>query len=479
MLAAALAATVGAAGANAQGLHYRTIPIGERAIGLGGAYTGIADDPSSMYYNPAGATEGGGFQLLGSLSSFVYGRQKIEDGFESELFRENFDTTRITTLPHFVGTTVRFGKKAFGDSRYALGFSSFEVQRERFGDSTTNIEDEGSSDLRINDDYRMRWWGLAFAMRATENVSVGLSMFLSYQTYRYSSDVGLAFGGTLNPDGFRVGGDSAINTSGVGASSWDFVFRLGALYRINPKWQLGFMFQPPGAPLGRNGSLFRRFEATTQGQSAYFLYDEGGLDAELPIPFELRVGAEFKVHSLTTLAFDFGLSGPVRSGQIISEPAELQDSFLGLGSYFANTTKRRTTPNAAVGAEHLFGKVVLAGGLFTNISAAPRVPSTSTEYLPERISQFGASVAVGVDTKGYRLTVGATGYFGRGNALAFTVDREAQVVSYQRTKSNLSSLILYIAGAVQVASKGAKQVQEKYKARKSSKEQDAERESPE
>jgi long-chain fatty acid transport protein len=474
-----LAVTVGGKSADAQGLHYRTIPIGERAIGLGGAYTGIADDPSSMYYNPAGATVGGGFQLLGSLSSFVYARQKIEDGFETDLFRESFDTTRITTLPHFVGTVVRFGKKAFGDSRYALGFSSFEVQRERFGDSATNVDAEGSSDLRINDDYRMRWWGFAFAMQATEDVSVGLSMFLSYQTYRYSSDVGLAFGGQLGPDGFRVGGDSAINTSGVGVSSWDFVFRLGALYRINPKWQLGFMFQPPGAPLGRNGSLFRRFEAASQGQSVYFLYDEGGLDGKLPIPFELRVGAELKVNSLTTLAFDFGLSGPVRSGQILNEPAELQDAVLGIGTYFANTTKRRTTPNAAVGAEHLFGKVVVAGGLFTNISAAPKVPATSTEYLPERISQFGASVAIGVDTKGYRLTVGATGYFGRGNALAFTLDREAQVLNYQRTKSNLSSLVLYIAGAVQLASKGAKQVQEKYKERKSIKKGGAEPDSPE
>ena len=44
--------------ADAQALYYRTIPIGERAIGLGGAYTGIADDPSATYYNPAGLMAG-------------------------------------------------------------------------------------------------------------------------------------------------------------------------------------------------------------------------------------------------------------------------------------------------------------------------------------------------------------------------------------------------------------------------------------
>ena len=34
-------------------------------MGLGGAFTGIADDPSATYYNPAGMMAGGRFQLLG------------------------------------------------------------------------------------------------------------------------------------------------------------------------------------------------------------------------------------------------------------------------------------------------------------------------------------------------------------------------------------------------------------------------------
>ena len=86
--------------------------------------------------------------------------------------------------------------------------------------------------------------------------------------------------------------------------------------------------------------------------------------------------------------------------------------------------------------------------------------------MPDQISQFGASFAIGVDTHGYRVTLGATGYFGRGDALALTVDRDAQVSGYQRTKSNISGVVLYIAGAVSVASKGAKDVQERYKEKK-------------
>jgi hypothetical protein len=93
----------------------------------------------------------------------------------------------------------------------------------------------------------------------------------------------------------------------------------------------------------------------------------------------------------------------------------------------------------------------------------------TTEYTPDQVNMFGASFSVGIDTKGYRFTLGATGYFGRGDALSFTLDRDAQVSGYVRTKSNVSALVLYIAGAVSVASKGAKDVQESYKAKKAKK----------
>ena len=452
--------------AEAQALYYRTIPIGERAIGLGGAYTGIADDPSASYYNPAGLMNGGRFQLLGSLSSIVFTRQTIEDAFDSPDIERTFTSKHTTTLPHFVGTVVKFGKQKFGDHQFAVAYSSFEAARERLSASFSEVQPTSSADLLINDNYRMRWWGVSIATRVRRDVSIGLSAFLSNQSYGYNEDVGLASGGTLEDTGVRVNGDFATTSTRIGVGSWGFVFRLGALYRINPKWQIGFMFQPPGAPIKKDASVFRRFTAEIGDESRYFLFDEGDFKSRFPIPFEFRIGTAFKANTLTTISWDVSINGRVRDGKLIERPPELEGVGGVLGIYFPNTNRRRWTPNLAIGAEHMFGKAVVAGGLFTNISAAPNVPETSTEYKPDQISTYGASIAVGVDTKGYRLTVGATGYFGRGDALAFTVDREAQVSSYRRTKSNVTGLVLYVAGAVSVASKGAKDVQEKYKERK-------------
>jgi hypothetical protein len=53
-------------GAHADDTHYRGIPIGAHAIGLGGAFTGVADDASATYFNPAGATLGGNFGCVPS-----------------------------------------------------------------------------------------------------------------------------------------------------------------------------------------------------------------------------------------------------------------------------------------------------------------------------------------------------------------------------------------------------------------------------
>jgi len=452
---------------NAQAIYYRSIPLGDRAIGLGGAFTGIANDPSATYYNPAGIVTGGRFQLLGSLTSLVFTRQTVDNGFESPNGSENFKSTGTTTLPSFVGTVIKFGRKRFGDHQFALAYSTFEVSREAFSDGASDITETGSLDLRLSDSFRSRWYGFTFAAQTTKTVAVGFSAFLAQQRGSYDEDIGLAGGGTIDENGQRVGGDFGTTSASIRTRTYHILFRLGALYRINPRWQIGFMFQPPAIPVSQKGSVFRRTDsAISGGDTTYSLFDEGDLSTKAPIPFELRTGFEFRANSLTVLSVDAAVSGPIRDRAVFDRPSQLEGLQGNLGIYFNSSTERRWTPNVAIGAEHMFGKAVVAGGLFTNISAAPDVPATATEYSADQVSMFGASVSVGVDTKGYRLGVGATGYFGRGDALAFTIDRGAQVVGYRRTKSTVSALVLYIAGAVSVASKGAKDVQGKLKKKK-------------
>ena len=37
--------------------HYQDYPLGGRAVGLGGAFVALGDDPSGIMYNPAGIVD--------------------------------------------------------------------------------------------------------------------------------------------------------------------------------------------------------------------------------------------------------------------------------------------------------------------------------------------------------------------------------------------------------------------------------------
>ena len=456
--------------AEAQSLYYRTVPIGERAIGIGGAFTGVASDPSATYYNPAGIMRGGRFQLLGSFSSLVFSKRKVKNAFDSPNLDADFSSKRTTTIPRFIGTVVKFGRQRFGDHQFALAYSTLEVDRNEFNAGSIQIETDSSLDLGLTNDYRSRWYGVSFAAQATEKTALGFTAFVAQQRGFYSEDIGLATGGTLGETGLRVGGDSVTSNTSISVQNWDIVLRLGVLHRFSRRWQLGILFQLPGMPVGRKGSVFRRVTTTIAGEDPlYFLFDQGDFAARAPIPWELRAGFEYQANSLTMLSVDAAVAGPVRDRNVFDLPPELQGLNDTLGTYYANSTERRWTPNVAIGAEHIFGKVAVAGGLFTNISAAPNVPATATEYTPDQVNVWGASFSVALDTKGYRLTLGANGYFGRGDALAARLNRDTVVASYDRTQSTFAAVVVYIAGAVSVATKGAKDVQDKHKEKKSRK----------
>ena len=69
--------------------HYNNVLIGDRAMGLGGAFTAVADDASGVFYNPAGLAFALSNDISGSANAFYKRRVVYKETIGDEDFTEN------------------------------------------------------------------------------------------------------------------------------------------------------------------------------------------------------------------------------------------------------------------------------------------------------------------------------------------------------------------------------------------------------
>ena len=75
-----------------------TFGLGARAMGMGGAFVSIADDFTTLYWNPAGLAQIRKFELF---SSFSHNEMNTETQFAQA--RETTDAGRSKTRPNSIG----------------------------------------------------------------------------------------------------------------------------------------------------------------------------------------------------------------------------------------------------------------------------------------------------------------------------------------------------------------------------------------
>lgn len=109
-----------------------TFGIGPRAMGMGGAFAAVADDPSAVYWNPAGLVQIPAFMLSAS-SAPVYFKERLENGREA--FGRPYYASLQLIAPLSVNNVIGFSL-----------FRPFHPQRNLFQgtDITTNNPREDS-----------------------------------------------------------------------------------------------------------------------------------------------------------------------------------------------------------------------------------------------------------------------------------------------------------------------------------------------
>lgn len=125
--------------AYADEFHYTNILIGDRASSMGGAYFAVSDDPSGLYYNPAGIVYASGKNLSVSANAFY----DVRKNYHYVIGGHGWLRNSSALLPNFFGIVQPIGNLKFGIS-YAVPDSILENQDQTFyslpaalGNSTT------------------------------------------------------------------------------------------------------------------------------------------------------------------------------------------------------------------------------------------------------------------------------------------------------------------------------------------------------
>lgn len=157
--------------------NFLNIPIGGKAISMGGAYTAIADDPTALYWNPGAMSRVGRSDVYTSITNYFVDAQHTWFGAQYMLTAND----------------------AIGVSLNSLNYGDWERV-------TTVEEPEGTGEYWQASDMAI---ALSYARNMTDRFSIGASMkYIHQQIYNESAstvavDLGLLFITQFN--GLQIG----------------------------------------------------------------------------------------------------------------------------------------------------------------------------------------------------------------------------------------------------------------------------------
>ena len=232
---------------------------GARPLGMAGTYTGIADDFSSVWYNPAGIAQVKRIEVQASLSRSGYAN---ETSYYGSPWDGSTSNIRLNNLGFVFPIPVYQGAFSF-----ALGYNqimSFDRRTRILADGTGNANWHDFDELESG---RLGAWNLSMAADVSPNLALGLGA-----NYFVGADDYTLTGNENVPTPQYT--EQTINTD---LSGW--MINAGALLRIGRFARVGGMFQPAMSMLLK--------EDWTQDQNSGFF------DYRMTYPAIFRGGISF------------------------------------------------------------------------------------------------------------------------------------------------------------------------------------------
>lgn len=421
--------------ASADVSHYADMLVGEQAVGLGGAFAAVANDPSGIYYNPGGLAFA--IEERTSVSGNAYSKKEIRtlSGFDSN----DFIQRSSGVIPAFFGNLKFFGDendRTVGGFGIAIPTNILVDQEDRVGEAPTfKLR---SLYHKIKQEVSETHFLFAAARKISADTGIGLTVGLVQVKY-VSQQFLKAFVGPRDnsKDPSKPIYTQFSNNYSINGESNSAEFLLGLRHELSGEWSIGVtggFFSTIRESLNwsaESASVFTNADSIP--------YQEGDLPAD-----ELGEAREppHKIHNISeeyhSKVFLKYLPPRARLGIAFHPSGE----FLWTldSTYFAHIPNSELNSGHAVvnfasGLEmSIPWNSLLRFGLFSNRDASP-LPSAKGDDNQSSMDFYGTSfcVAHAVD----KSLISLTGVFqeGRGKARSINIDgvhpvREMRGFSY-------------------------------------------------
>lgn len=356
--------------------HYNNILIGDRASGMGGAYTAVSDDPGGLYYNPAGIAYSTGKSLSASVNAYSVSNRT----YKGVIGGQDWTRTSSTLLPNFFGIIQPVGKFKLGFS-YAVPDSNQENQDQRFYRSDV----PGVHTVNFNNKNDTNLFGPSAAVQLKDSLSVGATLYVHKRST-----------------------EAILNNSIVADNGVNYVWK--SEYTESDEWGVrpvvGVMWSPAdkvSVGLTVSKTVILKSDILTQStlssdtspvpQRDFTRYTD-----KRKYPYQITAGVAFFPNSSLLLTGDLSYYSAYTYTLVNSD----------------NT--RNAVVNGAVGAEYYLNKNwALRGGLFTDFANTPDIANDATNQY-EHIDLYGGSMTVSHFTKNTSISCGGSYKFGDGKA---------------------------------------------------------------
>lgn len=384
--------------------HYNNIIIGDRPAGMGGAYTAISDDPSGLYYNPAGIVYTQGNGISGSMNTYQITKTTYKNALGGQT---DWNRKSSNFLPNFFGLYQSLGSAKLGFS-YAVLDSIRENQDQRFVNLTETAKNIDEYVINFNNQEDVYNFGVSFASEISKSLSWGVTLYAHSRNSERILHQYINFNASSGGDYEESTQYFSVSEQGVRpviGLMWSPMNKFSFGLNINKTFLTDYEKTVQTTQKNQGESVVRRIVTTTK--------------TKRDLPLNVRLGGAYFHNEKLLLSADL--------------------------AYYESYGERESVLNFAIGTEYYLNPIwAIRAGLFSNNANTPKLAAQGLkpdEQQLEHVDLYGLTFSFARFSGNSNLSLGFNYSNGSGKSQLFPAGNSGSALLQDTEMSSFTFFI--------------------------------------